>query len=614
MRKSYSFNTATFWVFAVVVGLLNAPVYGQMDLDTIINGISKSQSILFNGDPFVVRAQRTKSEVVTPSRFGGGYLNVEFLVAFRDGQFLCHKHFLPDETDLESKGLYTPKKPTAFSAKDGVLFEWQKSGPSASVRSSKYTGDMFQCLDYFRHCGIDVAQRIVESNGLNYDSFRGRKDYTDELQHPFLPWFLQKNRAKYSVNPVQEEVDGSMCWVVEYPQMDKFWVDSEHGFAIRRRVYNHAPGKPRKFEIWNKDLQEVKPGLWLPTTQIVDKYASIVSEDRKIWDKVASRLYYSVSEISVGSAPDAVFDLGITEGLIIDDSIRGIEYRVSKNANDPFGNIMYDARQALHKNKTNRYLLTLGSILIFTAIYFAFRANLPRFRGTGKALGFILVIIAANQHACSYAGEKESKQGSESVDNIYVDADASGQVNAVENETLIGLREGAFNWVPEWRKRSDCGPAALYVLMSLMGKDASLDDISKAIKVDPEMGCSISDVVQAAHQFDFDVESRFVQPSQVFQLRPPFILHGKKSELSKTGHFVVVVGFSENKRLMKVVDPVLASFSENPTDSVLQGYSGYVICPKTKSWTFHLIGGLTIVASILVAFPLLDRWYARQTN
>ncbi|GHT37140.1 hypothetical protein FACS189427_09740 [Planctomycetales bacterium] len=160
------------------------------------------------------------------------------------------------------------------------------------------------------------------------------KDYLD---HPFLPDFLEKNKGNYKINPHQEDVDGFMCWVVEYPGMDKFWVDTEHGYVVRKRIYHWEPDKPRKFAIHNSDFREVKPGLWLPYKQIVDKYASIVSESRDIWDKVASRLHYQLETIEFDSqVPDEIFNVSPPVGTYVMDELRGIEYTISDETKDPF--------------------------------------------------------------------------------------------------------------------------------------------------------------------------------------------------------------------------------------------------------------------------------------
>ena len=119
--------------------------------------------------------------------------------------------------------------------------------------------------------------------------------------------------------------------------MDRFWIDPDRGFAVPRRVYNWGPGKPQKFEFRHRDYGEVKPGLWLPFTQIEDKYASIVAEREAIWGKVAARSEYRLRSIEFDSLPDNFFDTKLPPGTRVLDQVHQRQYAVSgDNDNDPF--------------------------------------------------------------------------------------------------------------------------------------------------------------------------------------------------------------------------------------------------------------------------------------
>ncbi|GHT18187.1 hypothetical protein FACS1894189_5700 [Planctomycetales bacterium] len=308
----------------------------------ILEGIQTNESSFFKNDSFLVRCQRTKCEEITKSRYSGGYLNTEFIVAKKDSKWLTSKQFIHKGVQNKEgrnivNGLWVPLEPETYIVKGQGVFGWLQYGTSASIDMfSNGSGNMHQCCDYFRHIGWDLSRHLVEDKQENYDLLMQKEWLKDYLDHPFLPDFLEKNRSNYKISPQQEDVDGFPCWVVEYPGMDKFWIDTEHGYVVRKRVYHWEPGKPKKFAIHNSDFREVKPGIWLPYKQIVDKYASIKSEEPKIWDKIASRLYYQLEEVLINDVSDGIFDIKPPAGTRIVDNIRGIIYTIHDETKDPF--------------------------------------------------------------------------------------------------------------------------------------------------------------------------------------------------------------------------------------------------------------------------------------
>jgi len=370
----------------VVVLLLWATSFGSVasasgatppTVADIVTAVRQSERVLLDSEGFVVRCQRVKSQDITPSRYSGGYLNVEFLVAHKKGQWLVHKHFLGNDALPPDANVALPLKPLTIAAKDGLIFQWQQSSLDAHVSKFNNGGNLFQCLDYFSQLGFDIAKPMTEENRGDYERIRAGAGLVDYLDLPFLPEYLEKNASKYAVQPSMDSVDGVPCWVVEYPQMDKFWVDPARGYAVLRRVFHWSPGKPRKFEIHNKDLREMKAGLWLPFTQVVDKYASIISEERSLWGKVTSRMYYEVKEATVGSVSDGVFKIPIPAGLLVADDVRGIEYRVSSKDADPFlgpdgdqWRSIGEATQGRGRWRSVILGVNLIAIFILTAIFF----------------------------------------------------------------------------------------------------------------------------------------------------------------------------------------------------------------------------------------------------
>src|SRR5262249_60825206 len=52
--------------------------------------------------------------------------------------------------------------------------------------------------------------------------------------HPFY-LHVALAQKEYRVHPRQEQVAGAWCHVVEFPGVDKLWVDPAIGFSVRRR-------------------------------------------------------------------------------------------------------------------------------------------------------------------------------------------------------------------------------------------------------------------------------------------------------------------------------------------------------------------------------------------
>jgi hypothetical protein len=162
--------------------------------------------------------------------------------------------------------------------------------------------------------------------------------------------------------------------------MDKFWIDTEHGCVIRKRVYHWEPGKPRKFAIHNSDFREVKPGIWLPYKQVVDKYASIKSESSNIWDKVVSRLYYQLEEVLINEVPDKIFDIKPPVGTRIIDSVRDVQYTIYDESKEPFEDPIKQGIGVLKKHERRAMWRFIGVAVINICIimlwlYFRYKAK-----------------------------------------------------------------------------------------------------------------------------------------------------------------------------------------------------------------------------------------------
>jgi hypothetical protein len=365
-------------LFSAVLGM--AEDVSVPTVNDIIDGIKASESRFFQLDSFLVNCERKRSEDITPSRFSGGYSNVVFIVAKSENRWFTSKAFTEaGQEDSEGRNMvtvkgggqiWTPLEPQVLLLKDHLSLEWKQFTEYAFVDHFEegHTKNVHSRFDYFRHVGWNVSRHLIESENKDYNTVR-QTLFEDDIDHPFLPEFLEKNKNKYTVHPNQEDVDGFPCWVVEYPCMDKFWIDIGHGYAARKRIYHWAPGTPRKFSILNQEWKEDVPGLWLPHKQIVDKYASIVAEDSKIWDEVTARMYYEVNEILINNVPDEVFEITLPVGTQVTDNARKTQYTIYDPDHDPFAGPIQQGLKANRYVKYRAIGIIIGSILIFIAVW-----------------------------------------------------------------------------------------------------------------------------------------------------------------------------------------------------------------------------------------------------
>jgi hypothetical protein len=80
------------------------------------------------------------------------------------------------------------------------------------------------------------------------------------------PFFLHDALADphCRVRPLQEQVDGAWCCVVERPGVDTLWLDPALGFMMRRRewLHGHRVAPARDYEL--SGYRPMGPGIWLP--------------------------------------------------------------------------------------------------------------------------------------------------------------------------------------------------------------------------------------------------------------------------------------------------------------------------------------------------------------
>lgn len=342
----------------------------QPTLDDVINGIRASEQLLFESGSLFLKYERTASKTVTPTSYSGGLLPAEWQLAYKGGKWFSERRFT-EPTEKRTDQVWIPAQPTTQVVKDETALEWMQFAKSAAINRLKAGPNIYAGLLYTRNLHFDAPRYIARSNGADIASVR--KQYADEVDLPFLPAFLEDNKARYRVAPVKEDFDGKSCWVVEWPGMDRIWIDPARGFAVPRREYTWGQGKPLRYAIRNHDYREVKPGLWLPFREVEDRYASIISEKESVWGKIAATTEYHLIEVEFNNVPESLFEVRLPPGTQVADMIRDFRYTVSgQNDTDPFTAEIEKARREgagiVPPKRTRLWMILAANALVAVAI------------------------------------------------------------------------------------------------------------------------------------------------------------------------------------------------------------------------------------------------------
>ena len=136
----------------------------------------------------------------------------------------------------------------------------------------------------------------------------------------------------YELEEKTEVVDGSTCVILKgslnsllQPALlvgnltDRIWLDRDHGLALRRREFSRDGRISMRWE--NSELEEVEPGLWLPTHCRHDAFADDAPPEWK--GKPVMTEEIRVQKIEINHVPDDLFDMTPQKGDHIED-LRGI--------------------------------------------------------------------------------------------------------------------------------------------------------------------------------------------------------------------------------------------------------------------------------------------------
>jgi hypothetical protein len=158
-------------------------------------------------------------------------------------------------------------------------------------------------------------------------------DYVSEREsHPeYVPVALRQE--EYEVRPKLERVDGYLCHVVSCLGLDTLWIDSDHGFCVRRRVRISKGGTEEHCLRWvliYQDYVGFAKSIWLPKSIDMYEYATHWAPPSQR-GSLKSMRKMRVSDLVVNDVPDALFDLEFPPGTGVIDRTRDVYYFVPKD-------------------------------------------------------------------------------------------------------------------------------------------------------------------------------------------------------------------------------------------------------------------------------------------
>lgn len=324
----------------------------------VLDGLERIEAGVFGSRAFVINYERIGSE--GPSEL----LLAEYRSAFSGDKWFYEKRWTKP---FRKPGVVNvPKEPSTHVVKGGLVLRWDQHTRSATLNSFEDGWNIHAGWDYTLHLGLDAPRFILSSNDASAKLTGVRKSFPDEADHPFLPAFLRENAADYRVGPQPEEVVGQSCWVLDFPGVDRICVDPTKNFAIVKRSYSWGPGKPARLSVENSDFKEVKPGLWLPFHQVVERYA-VLTERKSLWGTVTSRSEYQLKSVAFDEGvSDALFDVELPVGTNVFDAVRNFNYRISGPSAEPFDALIKSAQT--RDKKSLSYWLVIMNCVVFALL------------------------------------------------------------------------------------------------------------------------------------------------------------------------------------------------------------------------------------------------------
>ena len=199
--------------------------------------------------------------------------------------------------------------------------------------------------DYYLGCALELPT-----------SDAGRADYVDGWWFPNCVTRLNTGTGefgRYALRPLQEQVDGHWCDVVELPGFDRVWLDPKLNYAIRQRMRWNSPKTPHILSRHtNSDFRETIPGFWIPYHVVAETGCGPAG--------VCQRTIVKLIQFRVNESQDSDFRIRLLSGATVTDIATG----KSTIYREEFGDASIDllTREARRHFRSSHWFLLIAGI------------------------------------------------------------------------------------------------------------------------------------------------------------------------------------------------------------------------------------------------------------
>ena len=278
-------------------------------------------------------------------------------------------HLATPKSDVTPKSEGPPKLEIAKSIDQFHLFKHglalkrtDRLGVEISNRHDVY---VFSLNTYLNTLGVDTFGDVPHQQVGG--GVEGQRQYEISKALHWYPEALEQHSSKYSLLTQRETVDGSECLILEWPGMERVWVDAAHGYVIRKRqsqlVENGGPWR----EIQNLELEKVEDGFWLPRHQTGILYNAGSRVPPAERNKILTRWEVRMKKWEFDTLKDSDFDLEIPVGALVVDFVRQMTYQVQPETGDPLAMAITRAKGTVGDRSRKRWVL-IAAIVVAAAL------------------------------------------------------------------------------------------------------------------------------------------------------------------------------------------------------------------------------------------------------
>jgi hypothetical protein len=254
------------------------------------------------------------------------------------------KHAVPDDFAFEAQvAIKDEKRFTHIRKTTPSKRPPASSAASKSKRLSRpdpefvyaYNGAAMKCFQPFLSMGYIHRAKLdsVESRHMWYfDSVSiptGAGAARQRESAWYVPVALSLSTA-YHVLPTLQKIDGFPCHVVTSGP-DTLWIDTEHGFSVRRRVWFQMTSLSQPpvlaFIYVNKDIRPCTEEIWLPYACYRLDFGGTM-EPANAQGVLTEVNTVMAKEIRVNTVTDDLFELTFPPGTIVQDLVANKSYLV----------------------------------------------------------------------------------------------------------------------------------------------------------------------------------------------------------------------------------------------------------------------------------------------